>query len=91
MAVMSNSGWLLLPVGLGLIYLAGVIAALDGAMRAVRERFLPPWVVGLAVFLLVAALGHQLLDGGVFLAIPVGVIAGAVYGVRRRRHETTAA
>ena len=50
-----------------------------------RERLLPPWVVGLAVFLVFAVLAQLLLSGGaLLLAIPLGVIAGAVYARRRR-------
>lgn len=63
---------------------SGRIVRHDVGMRAIRERLLPPWVVGLAVFLVVAVLAQLLLSGGaLLLAIPPGVIAGAVYARRQ--------
>jgi hypothetical protein len=85
---MGTAGWVMIVAVLGCIYLAGVLATLDGVVRAVREGFLPPWVVGLAAAALLVAL-YTALDtpfgrGGSWLAIPAGIVAGAVYGFRRR-------
>lgn len=89
---MGNEAWLLLPVALACIYLAAVVAAVDGTIRAFRDRFLPPWVVGLVVVVLLVLLDQLLgtpLDGwGAFVAIPCGIVAGGVYGLRCRRHDS---
>ena len=73
---------------LGCIYLAAVLATLDGMVRAIGERYLPPWIVGLAAAVLLgalyAALGAPFGRGGGWFAIPGGIVAGAVYGLRRR-------
>jgi hypothetical protein len=58
-------------------------------MAGLSARTLPAWVVGLAVFLVVAFVCQLLLGGGaVLVAIPAGVVAGAVYGRRRLQRET---
>jgi hypothetical protein len=58
-------------------------------VRAIRERYMPPWVVGLiAVALLIwfhELLGAPLRNWGGVLAVAGGIVAGAAYGLRRRR------
>lgn len=56
---MGNEAWLLLPVALARIYLAAVLAAVDGTIRAFHDRFLPPWVVGLVVVVLLVLLDQR--------------------------------
>lgn len=59
LAFMGNEAWLLLPVALARIYLAAVLAAVDGTIRAFHDRFLPPWVVGLVVVVLLVLLDQH--------------------------------
>jgi chromate transport protein ChrA len=86
---MANVGWFLLAAVAASVYLAVVVATLLGAVRAFRERYLPPWVVGLvAVFLLMwfhELLGAPLGNFGGVVAVAAGIVAGAVYGLGRRR------
>ena len=50
-----------------------------------RETFWQPWMVGLAVFIVVMAVAQMLLSGGALLvAVPVGLVAGAVHRRYRR-------
>jgi hypothetical protein len=85
---METAGGVMIVAALCCIYVAAVLATLDGVVRAIRERYLPPWVVGLAAAVLLGAL-YAALDtpfgrGGSLFAIPCGIVAGAVYGLRRR-------
>jgi phosphotransferase system glucose/maltose/N-acetylglucosamine-specific IIC component len=85
---METAVGVLIVALLGCVYLAAILATLDGTVRAIRERYLPPWVVGVATAVLLCAL-YTALDasfgrGGGFFAIPCGIVAGAVYGLRRR-------
>lgn len=71
------------------VYAAVLLATVDGVIRAFRERYLPPWVVGLAAALLLGVI-HELIGTpfgsmGALLAIPGGIAAGGIYGLRRRR------
>jgi hypothetical protein len=88
-AFMARVGSFLRLAVIGGVYLAAVLATLDGAVRAIRERYMPPWVVGLiAVALLIwfhELLGAPLRNWGGVLAVAGGIVAGAAYGLRRRR------
>jgi hypothetical protein len=86
---MASVGSFLLLAVIGGVYLAVVLATLDGAVRAIRQRYMPPWVVGLIAVALLSWL-HELLGAplgnwGGLLAITGGIVAGAAYGLRRRR------
>lgn len=88
-AFMASVGsFLLLAVIFG-VYLAVILATLDGAVRAIRERYMPPWVVGLVAVALLTwfheLLGAPLRNWGGLLAVAGGIVAGAAYGLRRRR------
>ena len=49
MASVEKVGWILVAVVGGCVYLAAVVATIDGAVRAVRTRDLPAWMVGIVV------------------------------------------
>jgi hypothetical protein len=88
-AFMASVGAFLLLAVIGGVYLAVVLATLDGAVRAIRERYMPPWVVGLIAAVLLGwfheLLGAPLRNWGGVLAVAGGILAGAAYGLRRRR------
>jgi len=87
-----NEAWVLLPVALVVIYIAAAVAVVTSIRQAFRERYLPAWVVGLAaavVFGLVdTMLGNPLGKWGGILYLVTGIVAGAVYGLRQRRHSS---
>jgi hypothetical protein len=86
---MASLGMFLFAALVGGVYLAVILATLDGAVRAFRERYMPPWVVGLIALALLVwfheLIGAPLGNWGGLLAVTGGIVAGAAYGLRRRR------
>ncbi|MGH3117956.1 MAG: hypothetical protein ACRDTZ_03470 [Pseudonocardiaceae bacterium] len=89
---MGNAGWWVLSVAIFLVYGAVLLAMLTGVLRAVHERYLPPWIVGLGATVGAGCL-HEAIDApfgefwGGIVAIVLGIAAGAVYGLSRRRRQ----
>jgi hypothetical protein len=86
---MDNQAWVLLPIALAIIYIAALVAVATGIRQALREKYLPAWVVGLvaavAIVIVDTLLGNPPGQWGGIRDLVTGIAAGAIYGLRQRR------
>lgn len=86
---MAKAGAFALAAVIFSVYGLVLLSIFIGAVRAVQERYLPPWVVGLGVtagvLFLLDGLGDPLGVWGLVLAVVSGMVAGGHYGLSRRR------
>jgi hypothetical protein len=85
---MVDAGWYLVAAVIGIGYLAVVLANLDGAVRALRAKHLPAWLVGVVALALLSwldgLLGAPLGAWGGWLVVVGGIGAGVAYRMRQQ-------